>query len=159
MRRINQPFAWMIIIAFAALLGRLVLVHHYWVPSIIRFHLADFGFPTVFTVFFSVLITLFTPERFRQRHPFGLRLTYLAVGLAATIQGLRIEYEDLVGEEQSDFDIGVLMSKWFGAPNTETFDWWDVFAISLGGLTVLFLQWRSTRHMRTWMRFPLFLKE
>lgn len=159
MRRINQPFAWILILALVAIFSRIVLVHHYWVPSIIRFHLADFGFPAVFTVFLTVLINLFTPERFRQKHPVGMRWTHLAVVLIAAIQGLRIEYEDLVGEEQSDFDIGVLMSKWLGTPNTETFDWWDVFAISLGGSVVFLLQWQSTRHIRSWRRFPLFLKE
>lgn len=159
MRRINQPFAWIVVIAVMAILGRLVLVHYYWVPSIVRFHLADFGFPAVFTAFLTVIITLLTPERFRQKHSVGMKWVYLAVALAATIQGLRIEYEDLVGEEQSNFDIGVLLSKWFGAPNTETFDWWDVFAISLGGVLVLLLQWMSTRQIRRWRRFPLFLKE
>lgn len=159
MRRINQPFAWLGIFAFVAIFSRIILVHHYWVPSIIRFHLADFGFPAVFTVFFTVLINLFTRERFRQKHHVGMRRTHLAVVLIATIQGLRIEYEDLVGEEQTDFDIGVLMSKWLGTPNTETFDWWDVFAISLGGLVVFLLQWQSTRHIRSWRRFPFFLKE
>jgi hypothetical protein len=158
MRRINQPFAWIVVIALAAIVSRVVLVHHYWVPSIIRFHLADFGFPAVITAFLSTLINLFTPEQFRQKHSIGMRWTHLAIVLASTVQGLRIEYEDLVGEEQSDFDIGVLMSKWLGTPNTETFDWWDIVAISFGGLVALFLQWHSTKRIRSWKRLPLFLK-
>jgi hypothetical protein len=110
MKRLNQPFLWLLVIAGLAILSRIVLVHHYWVPSVIRFHLADFGFPAVFTVILSTLINLCTPERFRMHHLVGIRWTHLIVALAGTIQGLRIEYEDLVGEEQTDFDIGVLMS-------------------------------------------------
>jgi hypothetical protein len=63
----------------------------------------------------------------------------------------------LVGEEQTDFDIGVLMSKWLGTPNTETFDWLDILAISLGGIVAIFLQWQSTKNLRSWRRVPLFL--
>jgi hypothetical protein len=159
MWRINKPFAWIVIIAFLAIISRLVLTRYYWVPSIIRFHLADFGFPAVFTFFVSSFINACSPVRFRDMHWRGLRWTYLIVALAGMIQGLRIEYEDLVGEEQSDFDIGVLISKFSGTANTETFDWWDVFAICLGGLLVLYLQWQSTRHIQLWRRFPLFLKE
>jgi hypothetical protein len=157
MKRLNQPFLWLLVIAGLAILSRIVLVHHYWVPSVIRFHLADFGFPAVFTVILSTLINLCTPERFRMHHLVGIRWTHLIVALAGTIQGLRIEYEDLVGEEQTDFDIGVLMSKWLGTPNTETFDWLDILAISLGGIVAIFLQWQSTKNLRSWRRVPLFL--
>jgi hypothetical protein len=159
MRRVNQPFLWIIVLAVLAIFSRVVLVHYYWVPSVIRFHLADFGFSAVLTVVLSVLANLLTPAWFRQKHAAGMRATHLAIVLIGTLQGLRVEYEDLAGEEQSDFDIGVLMSKWLGTPNSETFDWWDVVAICLGGVVVLVLQWYATRHIRTWARLPLFLKE
>jgi hypothetical protein len=159
MRRINRPFACIVILATLAIFSRVVLVHYFWVPSIIRFHLADFGFPAVFTVFLSTIANFITPKRFRDRHVSGLKWMHLAFAAGGMIQGLRIEYEDLVGEEQSDFDIGVLLSKWLGTPNTETFDWLDILAISLGGLVVLALQWYSIRQLHSWRRFPLFLRE
>jgi hypothetical protein len=158
MRRINRPFLWILVIAVLAIISRLVLVHHYWVPSLIRFHMADFGFPAVFTAFVSSSINLVTPVRFRLRHYKGMRWVHLLVAVGGLIQGLRIEFEDLVGEEQSDFDIGVLMSKYLGAPNSETFDWWDIVAICLGGMLVFYLQWRSTRHIQQWRRSPVILK-
>lgn len=159
MRRINKPFMWILVIAVLAIVSRLILVHHYWVPSVIRFHLADFGFPAVFTAFLSALINLVTPVGFRLKHGRGMKWTHMLVAVGGLIQGLRIEFEDLVGEEESDFDIGVLMSRWFGAPNTETFDWWDVVATCIGGILVLVLQWYSTNRMDAWRRFPLFLKD
>lgn len=157
MKRINWAFLAIIILAALAILARAVLTEYYPTPRLIRHHLADFGFPAVFTTIFSGLIAILTSVEFRLQHTLGLVRAHLTVAVLGMLVGLNIEREDYYGEAEDGFDPGAIVTNLLGAPDTDTFDWWDIVAISLGGLLVIYLQWRSTKHIRLWQRLPLFV--
>lgn len=145
-------------LAFLAVLGRIVLVRYYAVPSLIRWHMADFCFAGFFTFFITSVIA-----PFRRRHPARInqsrrRFLWLSVPIIGTFWGLWIELEDYLGidEEEGGFDLGLII-EWTGAPNTDTFDWWDLLAIGLGGVLALYLQHRSVRMIDRWRWTPLML--
>ncbi len=160
MKRINWPFLCIVVLAILAVFARAILTKYYPAPRILRHHLADFGFPAVVTVVLSSLINLVTPIRMRLKYAGRFVWAHLVVVLLGTAQGLNIEYQDYTGADRNnpdDFDPGALIASWLGVQDTDTFDWWDIVAICLGGLLVFYLQWRSTRHIRSWRRGLMFL--
>ena len=159
--RINWPFALIFLMAFLAVLGRIVLVRYFGVPALIRHHMADFCFAAFFTF---VITTIAAP--FRQRSPNKSSrkrrpIYWLGIPVVGTLWGLWIEFEDYFGIDDDDegwFDPGVII-EWAGAPNTDTFDVRDLAAIAVGGLLTIGLQCLSYNQIDRWRAFPLFLKE
>ena len=162
-RRLNRWFAAILGMAVVALLARVYVTTMFFIPRIIRHHLADFAFPALITAVITSLVCLLTPRRvFRQGRRRTIRLwqsAYLLIAVGGMLYGMNIEREDYYGldEEEGGFDPGALID-YLGIPNTDTFDWWDIVAMALGGTLVLYLQWRSVRHIRGWRWTPLLLE-
>jgi hypothetical protein len=160
MRRINWPFAVILIIAFFALLTRTVLNRIYEVPSVIRWHFADFGSAAFFTAVFSTFVNLFTPPRWRVVKPWLFVVIHMVLALAAASIGFRIEYGEKTGTgSDGGFDPGQWIIDLLGLPDTDTYDPLDLVAIVCGGIVVVILQWLSTRRVREWARLLWFIKE
>jgi hypothetical protein len=161
--KLNRWFAAILALAVLGTISRLWFNEWYFMPRIIRHHLADFTFAAFVVTVLSSLACLVTPKRYYRQSDkarcilTAIHMTIVVLGIA---RGLDIERQDYYGLEGDPGRIAsVVILDWLGAMNTETFDWWDLVAVSLGGLLVCFLQWRSTRLMRDWRRFPLFLRQ
>lgn len=157
--RINWPFAVIILMAFLAVLGRIVLVRYFGVPAFVRHHMADFCFTGFFTFFVMLLAAPLRGRAPNARQKARRVYYWMAVPVVGTLLGLWVEFEDYLGvdEEEGWFDPGKVI-EWTGAPNTDTFDPRDLVAIFIGGVLVTILQWYSVKLIDRWRRFPLLLE-
>ncbi|MBL8158868.1 hypothetical protein JNJ66_00210 [Candidatus Saccharibacteria bacterium] len=161
--RINWPYAAILLLAVLAFAFRVYLVEWYWLPRLLRHHMADFGYPAFFTAIFSTFIALLTPRRHRQQGSdravrFQTNL-HMVIVLLGTLHGFYIELEDHMGwDRDGGFDPGIIL-RWLGAPDTDIFDSMDLVAALAGGIVVILLQWYSTQQLRRWRRFPLLLRQ
>lgn len=161
--RLNRWFAAIVALAVLGIVSRLVFNEWYFMPRVVRHHLADFAFAALAVTVLSTLACLITPLRLYRRSSKArkvLTVIHMAFVVLAIARGVYIESQDYYGLTG---DLGrrmsVIVFKWLGAKNSETFDWWDIVAYIVGGVLVGYLQWRSTRLMSDWWRFPLILRQ
>lgn len=177
MRRINWPFAAIVILAVLSVVGRLVLTRYYGVPRFFRHHMADMLFVAFFTATVSSALLLaaryvwaplarglnwLTRGSTHLSEGTGGRRLHEVVPILGVMVGWWIELEDYLGLDNDaggGFDPGRIITDWFGAPGTDTFDVGDLVAILIGGLIVLPLQIRATKRIDWWTSTPLLLRE
>jgi len=170
MRRINWFFAAIMLVALGTTLNHLVLMQYYEAPDLVRHHLADFGFASLFTLLVSSLVCVLARALspighwLRRSHHgdshtgTGGKQLHQAIPVAGAILGLCVGLMQLFNlGSLSSTPVGRAISEWFNPSGADAFGATDLAWIAAGGVAALLLQVASTKRIRRWQLTPLTL--